>query len=712
MALTTYPGLTNRKDGLPTGGSTGQVLTKISNSDFDSSWQDSTGGITGSLTATRIPYALNSTTLTDNAYLYYDSTNSVVESFSGLGSEKVTNGTFTGSATGWTVGSGWAYSSNTMTKNANGTGTLSQNISVVLGDEYYVSFVISSMTVSSVTVTLGGQTLGTITANGTYTYRVAPTSTANLVFTPTNTSRFTIDTVSVKALTGGAIATGSLGVGGANYAPSTTKMMMNFSHGNGSPGTTRAIQFNNASSYTYLDFYFGGVYKSSIGTDSSGGVSLYANGGNGVATYYGGGLSSYNTSTAFVHYNYGEFGAGVMAGTIAQPTSTLQSAGGTALKVKRITASQALDNTATHWLIDATTAAACSGTPTYSCSHWTNQTDCELRSSHGGGCSWYAGTDCSVYNYESGMTSCSGQAGCTVGTSSCAGPTDQTSCEAQDDSYGGSCTWNGNDCSVLDETTCGSTSGCTQNYSDCSTFNDDYSGCTGQSGCTSSSSTDCAAYDNTDQSTCEANTGCTWNGGDNTCSMTCSGTYYSSCSGTYYTCDGTYNTGSCTGTFGAACSGTSSCTGISNSTDCGNEAGCTWSSVLNATLPDLTAYPDRTYWIYNDSSGGADVALIPYSGQTINGTSSVTLANYKDGVHIAPFHQTDTCSGFNEGACTPSGCTKNYSNCTWDSMGATCSGNAVCTGLGDQTTCESTQYFSSCSGTYTVAKDWKIWSRT
>lgn len=487
---------------------------------------------------------------------------------------------------------------------------------------------------------------------------------------------------------------------------------------NGSPGTTRHMTFDNTGSYTWTDYRFSGTLRAAIGANSSGGLSMYASGGNYFDYYYGNSgltsnsLFSYNYPTAFVHYNEGRFGGSVGAGTTAAPTSTLQSSGGFALQVKRLTASGTLDNTATHWLLDATTAAACTGTPSASCASWTNQTDCEKWDAHGG-CTWNPGTDCSVYNYESGMGSCSGTSGCTVDTASCAGPTDQYTCEAQDDAYGGSCTWDSNDCTPLDEGTCGSYAGqCTQNYSDCSTFNDNYSGCIGQTGCSSSSMTDCSAFDGTDQGTCEANSGCYWDGMSN-CYMTCSGTYFTGCTGTYYTCGGTYYTGGCSGTFGSGCSGTPSCSNIDDSTNCGNETGCAWSAVLNATLPEMTTYPHRTLWAKNDSPAGEDVVIVAPAGSTVNGAASYTLHNNKDGAHFAPYHDSRSCSEFvTAGACTPTGCTPNYSYCSYNTMDNLCTGDAVCPAHdGNQSACEAQQYFTGCSGNYTVTKDWHVWSK-
>jgi len=681
-----------------------------------------TGGIPGSVLF--VGGTASAPTFTqDNQNLNFNDTANRLSVFTTLGSEVVINGTFTGSATGWTVGSGYAYSSNTVVKSSNGTAALSQSLSVYAQREYLLTYTISAWTVGTVTPSVGSFTGTAVSANGTYTERfVSTTNPSTLSFTPSNTARFTIDSVSVKPLVGTS-TTSNINTGGLSVEGSWS---------NSSPGTTRAQTFNNDGSYSWTDYRFAGTLRSSFGANSSGGVDIYQSGGNGVATYScnsGLGscsLTSYNTASTFTHYGnigangYGMFGSSVGAGTGSSttPTSTLQTAGSTALKVKRITASQSLDSTATIWLADATSASACTGTPSQTaCSTYTGsgQATCESHLP----CTWNAGSSCSAFNYEYGMGSCSGTSGCTVDTASCSGATDQYNCEAQDDAYGGSCAWTGgNDCSPLDESTCGSYSGsgCTQNYSDCSTYNDNYSGCTGQAGCSSSSSTDCSAYDGTDQSTCEANSGCYWDGMSN-CYMTCSGTYFTGCSGTYYNCTGTYNTGSCSGTYGAACTGTILCASYGSSGPCAAETGCTWSSVLNATLPDGETCPDRTYWIKNDSSGGADVVILPYSGTTpattIEKTTSLTLSNYQDGVQLAYFKQTYDCGNYvSSGTCTPTGCTANYANCSWNSGDNTCSGHASCTGIGDQSTCESTTYFSYCSGTEVQSKNWYVLSRT
>jgi len=632
----------------------------------------------------------------DHANFNYDDTEKRLSVFTTLTSERLTNGTFTGSASGWTVPSGMAYSSNSVSKTSNGTGALTQTVSLYTLREHQLEFTISNHTAGTITPSVGGYTFSAISANGTYTLKFVATANTQLAFTPSNTARFTIDTVSLKMLKGtntkSNINTGGLSVEGE--------------WSNGTPGTTRAMTINNDGSYSWTDYRFSGVLKASIGANYSGGIDTFNSGGNGFSfNTLGGGLYSYNYSGYFYHTgdiraaSNGMFGGSVGAGTGSgtTPTSTLQSAGSLALKVKRITASQALDGTATHWLCDATNASACTGTPsTASCSSYTGsgQAICESHLP----CVWYAGSSCSAYNSEYGMGTCSGTSGCSADTVSCAGAGDQSSCESQDDSYGGSCSWSNNplDCGSLDETTCGMTTGCTVNRDYCYNYSDgggDGTACGSVSG-----------------------HGCSYDSGSGACSDGM-GDYgwFTSCTGSYdnYSCTGNYYTGNCSGTYGMSCSGTILCSSYSSSGACAGESGCSWSSVLNATLPSMITYPDRTYWIYNDASGGADTVILPYSGETINGTTSLTLSAYKDGVHIAPYYDIRPCSEFaSAGTCTPSGCSVVNANCSWNSGDNTCNGDSSCSGYGDQISCEAATYFSYCAGNYVVSKDWKVWSRT
>ncbi len=444
---------------------------------------------------------------------------------------------------------------------------------------------------------------------------------------------------------------------------------------NGTPGTTRNMTINNTGTNSWIDWKFSGVAKSYLGADSSGAMKFFAGGGSYFEYYQmaGGSLFSYNYPTAFVHSGNGLFGWSVNAGSQSTPTSTLQSQWSFATKGRRVTSNYTLTTTDSVIYADATTPT-CNGTPSAICASWTNQTDCEKWDAHGG-CSWYAGDDCSVYNGD--QSGCEWQSGCTYETANCSVYNgDESTC-----SWTSGCTWGGNDCSPLDEWTCGSTSGCSTNYSACSW---DWMTCTGGAGCD--------GY--FDESTCNA------------------ALYFTGCTGTYYTCSGSYYTGTCSGTYGAGCSGTAACAGIDDSTNCGLETGCSWTTSITISLPSVITTPERHYWVYNDNSWSADVVLSPFSGDTIDKTTSYTLGTYKDSVHIHALAESISCDSFNEGACTPSGCTKNYANCSWDSMTSTCSGEAVCTGIWDESTCNSTTYFSYCSGSYYSVKNWYLLSRS
>jgi hypothetical protein len=235
--------------------------------------------------------------------------------------------------------------------------------------------------------------------------------------------------------------------------------------------------------------------------------------------------------------------------------------------------------------------------------------------------------------------------------------------------------------------TCGSTSGCTQNFDDCANYSDGGG----------------------DGAACNAANGggfCSYDSGTGGCT---GGSWFVSCSGTYdsYSCAGTYATGNCTGVYGAACSGSASCGGIDDQTNCNAEPGCNWATAISLTLPSITSCPDRDYWIYNASSTNADVVIVPAGSETIDHTTSYTLSNFKDWVHISPFYRTAPCGALNEATCgTTSGCSQNYSNCVWD--GSTCGGGASCSGYGDQSSCEAATYYSGCSGNYVVSSNWYV----
>jgi hypothetical protein len=88
--------------------------------------------------------------------------------------EKVANGTFDTDLTSWTAAAGWAQSAGTVLHTAGNTGTLAQDVSVVVDRSYRLQFDISGMTAGSIASSLGGVSGGTISAtdlvtNGTFT---------------------------------------------------------------------------------------------------------------------------------------------------------------------------------------------------------------------------------------------------------------------------------------------------------------------------------------------------------------------------------------------------------------------------------------------------------------------------------------------------------------------------------------------------------------
>jgi hypothetical protein len=141
--------------------------------------------------------------------LTVDTTNSLTtlrgaNSDATFGADMVTNGTFTGNATGWTLGTGWAYNSNNVTKTAGVAADLEQNVGVSAGVTYRVVFTTSGLTpgVGSVRPQLGG-------VNGYHVWEdsvsqtqiITATTTGNLKFQASSTFNGTIDNVTVTPVT-------------------------------------------------------------------------------------------------------------------------------------------------------------------------------------------------------------------------------------------------------------------------------------------------------------------------------------------------------------------------------------------------------------------------------------------------------------------------------------------------------------------------------
>jgi hypothetical protein len=117
-------------------------------------------------------------------------------------------GAFTGAATGWTLGAGWAYGTDNIAKTA-GTGTASDNsFAAVALRVYELTFTVSGWAAAvnrTLTAKIGNVAGTAISADGTYTQTITAANTNGLVFTPTGTDATNVacvlDSVTVKYLT-------------------------------------------------------------------------------------------------------------------------------------------------------------------------------------------------------------------------------------------------------------------------------------------------------------------------------------------------------------------------------------------------------------------------------------------------------------------------------------------------------------------------------
>jgi hypothetical protein len=74
---------------------------------------------------------------------------------------------------------------------------------LIAGEVYTLTYTITNRTAGSVVPSCGGVTLTSRSANGTYTETFVAINTNDLAFTPTSTSRFYLDTVSLKRVADG-----------------------------------------------------------------------------------------------------------------------------------------------------------------------------------------------------------------------------------------------------------------------------------------------------------------------------------------------------------------------------------------------------------------------------------------------------------------------------------------------------------------------------
>lgn len=128
-----------------------------------------------------------------------------------LGSELVTNGTFTGSATGWTLGNGWSYAANKVTSTG-ADGSLVQSISnsFTPGEQYQLSYTTANSNGGILLRTIGlSNPLFSAVADGSHTDILTLTGGSNpalLTFAPFSSWAGDIDSISLKKLNQGILS--------------------------------------------------------------------------------------------------------------------------------------------------------------------------------------------------------------------------------------------------------------------------------------------------------------------------------------------------------------------------------------------------------------------------------------------------------------------------------------------------------------------------
>jgi hypothetical protein len=116
-----------------------------------------------------------------------------------VGSEIITNGSFTGSATGWTLSGNYSYSSNQIV--CNGNGSVLQTALGTSASETYLVSVDITYTSGSADITLSGRGQAIPNSTGTHTFLAKPFNTNDDIRILSSNFVGTIDNISVKQVT-------------------------------------------------------------------------------------------------------------------------------------------------------------------------------------------------------------------------------------------------------------------------------------------------------------------------------------------------------------------------------------------------------------------------------------------------------------------------------------------------------------------------------
>ena len=173
-----------------------------------------------------------------------------------LGSELVTNGAFTGNATGWTLGAGggtpdWFYDNNNVSHaggSATGTLTPTTPLVAVVGTQYKLTWTMAHTSGTGVTASFGGVSGTQRASSATFNEYFTATSTASLTFTPTANWVGSVDTVILKEVArtvyGDAVAERGTNLTGYDLPSYTavTDVYLNFVTTDGTYNLANALQ--------------------------------------------------------------------------------------------------------------------------------------------------------------------------------------------------------------------------------------------------------------------------------------------------------------------------------------------------------------------------------------------------------------------------------------------------------------------------------------
>ena len=599
-------------------------------------------GIDGALTAARVPFASDSNTLTDKDKFDFDNSDNTLNNFL-TWTQRITNWSFTGWSSGWTLASWWAYNTNSVYHSSNGTGTLAQTPIIFNWGYYRVTYTLKNPLTGSFTWTctpsVWGVTLTARSGIGTYTHYVLAANNSGVTFTPSNTARYGIDDVSVEELSAGSLRTGNV---------FTNELVIAGNKSNFYPWTTRHISLKNAWTYTWIDTYFWNIAWPVLWFDSSGNIKYQAT-WSGQHQFKCWSLDSFFVAQTWAAHQIWYIGAvgWLYAGWTSQPTTKLQTSWSAGFSWQYLTAEETLTkNTPMYVITNADESFRCSGTPSNACSSYWTQTDCELRNSHWG-CTWTETFVCngnnSVFNYCEGDNSMG---------NTCYDQYDEMSCMSAGcywDSGTNSCSWDNSRSNT-----------CPEQY--------DESSCT-SAWCTPNMSTN-TCPDFTDYEAC-ASSGCSpWVSG------TCSGT--ASCSG--------IATGSCETETGCSLVGGLSITMPND--------WLYWETNYYQTFFIRNIWATYNTTLYPNPSS---------SGQKINNTTSAVLWPWETG-HFSFHYISQQCNTWDNDSSACSAKTScSYTACSWLDEASCLSAWGQCSWDNTDFVCLGGW---NCSGTHVVMKDW------